>query len=204
MFKISSKNYISPINIRRGIKSKQIIFFALFLGFTPNVAQATCPYTKMKKISTPYTSFIGVSMISLLLKDYEAIPLNLVLGVSYDKILWRPLKKLVKEEHRPCGCERGFPSGAALVYGWNAAFVFNRYGWKIGVPFYIASIALLYNDRIRGKAHNWTQVLSSMALSYVVNYVTLYAAEEYNIIGKFDMIEAGGRPVPALSFSWKF
>lgn len=68
---------------------------------------------------------------------------------------------------RPTGNGYGFPSGHVAFAGSGAAFYGERYGWKYGVPAWLAT-AYVANNRVQNHDHHWRDVIASMALSYGV------------------------------------
>lgn len=68
---------------------------------------------------------------------------------------------------RPTGNGYGFPSGHVAFAGAGASFYSERYGWKYGVPAWLA-VAYVANNRVQGGHHHWRDVIAAGALSYGV------------------------------------
>lgn len=68
---------------------------------------------------------------------------------------------------RPTGNEYGFPSGHVSFAGAGASFYSERYGWKYGVPAWLAT-GFVMNNRVQNNDHHWRDVIASAALSYGV------------------------------------
>ncbi|QWV95586.1 phosphatase PAP2 family protein [Geomonas oryzisoli] len=68
---------------------------------------------------------------------------------------------------RPNGHPYGFPSGHVAFAGSGAAFLSERYGWKYGVPAWLATAYVAYN-RVDNNDHRWRDVIASGLLSYGV------------------------------------
>lgn len=68
---------------------------------------------------------------------------------------------------RPTGNEYGFPSGHVSFAGAGSSFYAERYGWKYGVPAWIAT-GFVMNNRVQNNDHHWRDVIASAGLSYVV------------------------------------
>ena len=68
---------------------------------------------------------------------------------------------------RPNGHEYGFPSGHVAFAGSGAAFLSERYGWRYGVPAWLAT-AYVANNRVNSDHHKWRDVIASGAISYGV------------------------------------
>lgn len=68
---------------------------------------------------------------------------------------------------RPNGHEYGFPSGHVAFAGSGAAFLNERYGWRYGVPAWLAT-AYVANNRVNNDHHRWRDVIASGAIAYGV------------------------------------
>jgi membrane-associated phospholipid phosphatase len=68
---------------------------------------------------------------------------------------------------RPDGDPYGFPSGHVAAVMSGATFLDMRYGWKWGVPAYLASAYVAY-VRVDEDQHHWRDVIASGVLSYGV------------------------------------
>ena len=66
---------------------------------------------------------------------------------------------------RPNGHEYGFPSGHVAFAGSGAAFLSERYGWRYGVPAWLAT-AYVANNRVNSNHHHWRDVIASGAIAY--------------------------------------
>lgn len=73
---------------------------------------------------------------------------------------------------RPNGSEYGFPSGHVSAVMAGATFLDKRYGWKWGVPAYLASAGVAY-VRVDENQHRWQDVIASAALAYGVAMLTV-------------------------------
>lgn len=69
---------------------------------------------------------------------------------------------------RPNGSPYGFPSGHAAFMTSSAAFLQDRYGWKLGVTAY-ALTAYVAWVRVDTDHHRWRDVAAGVALSYGVS-----------------------------------
>lgn len=68
---------------------------------------------------------------------------------------------------RPNGGRYGFPSGHAALVMSGAAFLGERYGWKWGIPAYLAAAYVGY-VRVQEDKHHVRDVIASGVLSYGV------------------------------------
>jgi membrane-associated phospholipid phosphatase len=73
---------------------------------------------------------------------------------------------------RPNGGSYGFPSGHVAVVTAGAAFLGQRYGWKWGIPAYLAAASVAY-IRVNEDKHHWRDVISAGALAYGVALLTV-------------------------------
>lgn len=73
---------------------------------------------------------------------------------------------------RPNGNDYGFPSGHVAFVMSGATFLHQRYGWKWGIPAYLAAASVAC-VRVDEDKHHWRDVLASGALSYGVGMFTI-------------------------------
>src|SRR5665647_2465957 len=73
---------------------------------------------------------------------------------------------------RPNGGPYGFPSGHEAFVMSGATFLGQRYGWKWGVPAYMAAAYVAY-VRVDEDKHHWRDVIASGVLSYGVATLTV-------------------------------
>jgi membrane-associated phospholipid phosphatase len=73
---------------------------------------------------------------------------------------------------RPNGKGYGFPSGHVAAAMSGATFLGERYGWKWGLPAYLAGAYVAY-DRVDSDHHHWRDVIAATVLSYGVAKLTV-------------------------------
>lgn len=73
---------------------------------------------------------------------------------------------------RPNGHPYGFPSGHVAFVASGATFLGQRYGWKWGVPAYVATAYVAY-VRVDEDKHHWRDVIAAGALAYGVALLTV-------------------------------
>ncbi|MEQ6342479.1 MAG: phosphatase PAP2 family protein [Gammaproteobacteria bacterium] len=73
---------------------------------------------------------------------------------------------------RPNGGSYGFPSGHEALVMSGAAFLGERYGWKWGIPAYLAAAYVGY-VRVHEDKHHVRDVIASGLLSYGVALLTV-------------------------------
>ncbi len=71
---------------------------------------------------------------------------------------------------RPNGEPGSFPSGHASVAFSGASFIQKRYGWKFGIPAYIAATFVAWS-RIESKNHYLEDVIAGGFIGITVTYV---------------------------------
>jgi len=69
---------------------------------------------------------------------------------------------------RPNGNRYAFPSGHAAFISSSAAFLEERYGWKYGVPAWLA-VGFVSWVRVENNHHRWRDVIAGVAVSYGVS-----------------------------------
>jgi membrane-associated phospholipid phosphatase len=88
--------------------------------------------------------------------------LTSVLRLSFNKSLGQ----------RPNGGSYGFPSGHVAAVMSGATFLGQRYGWKWGVPAYLAAASVAY-IRVNNDKHRWRDVFAAGGLAYGVALLTV-------------------------------
>jgi membrane-associated phospholipid phosphatase len=73
---------------------------------------------------------------------------------------------------RPNGGGYGFPSGHVAFVMSGATFLGQRYGWKWGIPAYLAAASVAY-VRVAEDKHHWRDVIAASTLAYGVALVTV-------------------------------
>jgi membrane-associated phospholipid phosphatase len=74
--------------------------------------------------------------------------------------------KHVVRERRPDGSDyQSFPSDTAALAFAPAQFLWDRYGWQIGLPAYAAAAFTGYS-RIEAKQHHWYDVAASAGIAF--------------------------------------
>lgn len=106
---------------------------------------------------------------TLVLKDREGtVQLTkgflLNLGVTYT------LKYAVDRQRPRGGGGQSFPSGHTSASFQGATFLQMRYGWKAGVPAYVAASYVGWS-RVEARRHYWTDVLGGAAIGALSSYV---------------------------------
>jgi membrane-associated phospholipid phosphatase len=84
------------------------------------------------------------------------------LGTTYG------LKEIIPST-RPNGLPKSFPSGHAAWAFMGAAYLEDRYGWKIGIPAHAFAIGVAY-ARVESKNHHWGDVIASAAIAELSAY----------------------------------
>jgi membrane-associated phospholipid phosphatase len=79
------------------------------------------------------------------------------------------LKPLV-DRTRPDGGSQSFPSGHSASAFAGAAFLQMRYGWRFGVPAYLAASFVGYS-RVEAKRHYTSDVVAGAAIGIAANLV---------------------------------
>jgi membrane-associated phospholipid phosphatase len=103
-----------------------------------------------------------------------SLAVNTTLRVALNETSWG---------ERPNGNKYGFPSGHTSFIVSGAAFLQERYGWKYGVPAYMASAYVGY-VRVETGHHRWRDVIAAGALSWGVAklMVTPYKGKDMEVM----------------------
>ncbi|AXQ30394.1 phosphatase PAP2 family protein [Solimonas sp. K1W22B-7] len=112
-----------------------------------------------------------------------SLVLNTALRVAFNETSWG---------ERPNGHPYGFPSGHTSFIVSGAAFLSERYGWKYGVPAYLAS-AYVAHVRVDTDHHRWRDVIAASALSWGVSHwlVTPYRDDQARLLPIIGSDEVG-------------
>ncbi|MBU1710469.1 MAG: phosphatase PAP2 family protein [Proteobacteria bacterium] len=73
---------------------------------------------------------------------------------------------------RPNGSDYSFPSGHVSTIVSGAAFLGRRYGWKWGLPGYLASAYVAY-VRVEDDKHHWRDAFAGAAVAYGIAWLTV-------------------------------
>lgn len=89
---------------------------------------------------------------------------GLTVGTAY------ALKQFVRER-RPDGSDwQSFPSDTTALAASGSAFLWRRYGWRYGLPAFVASQFVSFS-RVESKQHHWYDTLASSAIAAGYAYV---------------------------------
>ena len=97
-----------------------------------------------------------------------ALVLNSAARLAFNQTSWG---------ERPNGHEYGFPSGHTSFIASGAAFLSERYGWRYGVPAYLAT-AYVGWVRVDNDKHRWRDVGAAAALSWAVSHYLVTPYED--------------------------
>jgi membrane-associated phospholipid phosphatase len=103
------------------------------------------------------------------------------------------LKQIVHEQRPDHSDFQSFPSDTAAVAYSAADYLWDRYGWRYGVPAYAAAMFVGYS-RVHAKKHHWYDVAASSALAFGFNYafVTRYHdRDHYSVYASADPDSVG-------------
>ena len=75
------------------------------------------------------------------------------------------LKHVVREQRPDHSDFQSFPSDTAALAFAPAQFLWDRYGWQVGLPAYAAA-AFVGWSRVDAKKHHWYDVAASAGLAF--------------------------------------
>lgn len=102
------------------------------------------------------------------------------------------LKHIVREK-RPDGSDyQSFPSDTAALAFAPAQFLWDRYGWRYGLPAYAAATFVAYS-RVDADKHHWYDVTASAALAY--GFSAIFTTEFRQRANLYAQPEPGGASV---------
>ncbi|HSM95467.1 MAG TPA: phosphatase PAP2 family protein [Rhizomicrobium sp.] len=102
------------------------------------------------------------------------------------------LKYIVHEERPDHSDKKSFPSDTAALAFAPANYLWDRYGWRWGVPAYLVAGFVGYS-RVEAKQHHWWDVAASagLAFGYSKIFTTRYI-RDYNLQGSAYVTPHGG------------
>jgi membrane-associated phospholipid phosphatase len=110
------------------------------------------------------------------------------------------LKKFVREQRPDHSDFKSFPSDTSALAFAPAQFLWDRYGWKYGLPAYAAAAFVGYS-RVDAKKHHVWDVLASAAISF--GYSKFITTEYHPNRSLYTNLEASPDGVYAsLNYRW--
>ncbi len=153
------------VNLVRCVFFIFILFLFLLCFIKKSFAGSNLEQTgDILQLAVPVTA----AAISVGHDDFEG------LGQVAEGALWTAasthLLKAVIDEKRPNGQDHNsFPSGHTSCAAQGAAYLQFRYGWKYGVPAYMATGIVGYS-RVESDHHYWRDVVAGAALASGIQY----------------------------------
>ncbi len=132
-------------------------------------------YGDVAQVAIP--TFAGIT--SIVKRDKDGV-IQLAVGTTLTLGTVQGLKYAVDTE-RPDGTARSFPSGHTAAAFAGASYLHYRYGWKWGLPTYVAAAVVGYS-RIEADKHYWYDVVAGAAIANIVAYVMTDTYDESVII----------------------
>jgi membrane-associated phospholipid phosphatase len=191
---VDGLNLQEPLIAQIGMPMKYLLLLAVsVLGAATGAQPCFAAAPIDKKIETAGT-IVAVSLpmaavgISLLHHhDWEGIA-ELTESTALTVGAALILKQIVREQRPDHSDFQSFPSETAALAYSPAYYLWDRYGWRYGVPAYAAALFVGY-ARVKSKQHHWYDVAASSALALGVNYalVTRYhASNRYSVYASAD------------------
>jgi membrane-associated phospholipid phosphatase len=139
-----------------------LVVTALPLAATSAPADTVSQAGDVAAILIPAAAAAG----SLVEKDHQGLR-ELALAYGSTLAVVYALKATV-DRTRPNGHSQSFPSGHTASAFAGAAFVQRRYGWRVGVPAYLAASFVGYS-RVESNNHHTSDVLAGAAIGIAAN-----------------------------------
>jgi membrane-associated phospholipid phosphatase len=144
--------------------------FSPFAVLTLLVASPATAKTGLEQYSD--IAAVGIPAIALIMTLAEGdseglkqfgLSSSVTLGATYG------LKQVINST-RPNGQPKSFPSGHAAWAFSGAAYLEDRYGWKVGIPAHAFAIGVAV-ARVESDNHRWGDVIASAVIAEVSAYV---------------------------------
>jgi membrane-associated phospholipid phosphatase len=136
---------------------------------------ALSTYADIAQFAIPGTA----GAISIARKDGEGfLQLGIGSGITYG--VTRAFKFGINSE-RPNGGDHSFPSGHTSGAFSGASYLHYRYGWKWGLPAYVAASVVGYS-RVRDDDHYWYDVVGGAVIANAIAYALTDRIDEKIVI----------------------
>jgi membrane-associated phospholipid phosphatase len=139
---------------------KRIIILVILLFFLKGSLFAL-DFETAKDVATLSAPPLFAGLITLVKSDKEG-SIQLAESFFSAEIITAGLKNLIVEK-RPNGGDQSFPSGHATSAFSAAAFMHKRYGWRYGLPFYVAA-GLISADKLLSNQHYVQDILAGAVI----------------------------------------
>lgn len=150
------------------------IAIALVLAFMPAAARAGTVESAGTGLAIALPFLAG--SYALAKDDWTGIAELTVDGVATVGTVYA-LKSIVREP-RPDGSGRdSFPSDTSALAFAPAQFLWDRYGWEVGLPAYLAAGFVGYS-RVDARKHHWYDVAASAGIAFT--FSKLFTTEYRN------------------------
>lgn len=91
------------------------------------------------------------------------------------------LKHIVHEKRPDGSDDQSFPSDTTALAASGSSFLWGRYGWRYGLPAFVATQFVSYS-RVQAKKHHWYDTLASSAIAAGYGYaLTTPFKKRYNV-----------------------
>ena len=132
-------------------------------------------YGDVAQLAIP--AFAGLT--SVVKRDKDGV-IQFAVGTTLTLGTVQGLKYAINTE-RPDGGARSFPSGHTAAAFAGASYLHYRYGWKWGLPTYVAAAVVGYS-RVEAEKHYWYDVVAGAAIANIVAYVMTDTYDEKVVI----------------------
>lgn len=172
---------MNKLFLKNRCKQKLFLGFCLFC-LTIN---AQADWIKTSGDIGRYAVPVAAGLITLYKQDFTGTKQLALSYAGYLLLVEVVLKDTVKARRpdidgQPSQSMRSFPSGHAASAFTGAVFLQRRYGWKYGVPAFLAASYVGYT-RIHAHAHHFRDVFGSFVFASVVGVTFTRPYESKNI-----------------------
>jgi membrane-associated phospholipid phosphatase len=154
------------MNIKRCFCLTSVIFSAII--FSPQSTKAKATTEKAGTAIAVLLPALGLGN-TVLFEEGNKGTIQFVKSLVVSQVITFGLKAAINKA-RPNGeCCKSFPSGHSSVSFMGAAFIEKRYGWKYGIPAYLAATFVAYS-RVKSDKHYTVDVAAGAAIGIVSSY----------------------------------
>ena len=154
---------------------RAVVLGAVLVWAAPAAAATPSKHLEQAGTAIAIAMPIAAGTISLLHDgDWQGIK-QLVIATGLTVGTAMLLKQIVHERRPDLSDDHSFPSETAALADSSTDYLWDRYGWRYGVPALLASTFVGYT-RTNAKKHHWYDVAASGAIAFGFNYaiVTRY------------------------------
>jgi membrane-associated phospholipid phosphatase len=155
------------------------IVVCALLAFMPAAANAKTDKIEQIGTALAIAEPVFAGGVSLAKNDWTGlleltVTTGLTVGTAYG------MKYVVHEERPDHSDDKSFPSDTAALAFAPANYLWDRYGWRWGLPAYVVAGFVGYS-RVEADKHHWWDVAASAGIAFAYSRFVVTPFRRYNI-----------------------